>query len=427
MKANPGDRVKLFTKTEVLEGFLMPNERDFIILKLDTGYNICFAKKSVKKISVVKKHVSKESVQKSLPERYGLPKVSILHTGGTIASKVDYNTGAVIARFTPDELLGMFPELNNIIRVSSRLVRNMWSEDMRFAHYNILADEIAREIKNGAEGIIITHGTDFLHYTAAALSFMFESLSVPVLLVGAQRSSDRGSSDAAMNLICAAEFIAKTDFAGVAVCMHETSSDENCIIISGVNVRKNHSSRRDAFEPVNALPLARINFDLKKIQLLKNDYAKKSSSSPSFKKFNEKIRVGLFKFHPNCFAEELNFFRKCQGLVLEGSGLGHAPINVIDVQTKEHKKILLSLGRLAKKIPVFMSTQAVHGEIDMNVYSTGRKLLEIGVLGNYSSMAPETAFVKLAWLLSNYPKKEVFLLMEKNLRGELSHSLPYVK
>jgi len=88
---------------------------------------------------------------------------------------------------------------------------------------------------------------------------MLENLNIPVILVGAQRSSDRGSSDAFLNLVCAAHFIAKVDFSGAGICMHEPSSDDSCLILPACKTRKMHTSRRDAFKAINGNIIAKIN------------------------------------------------------------------------------------------------------------------------------------------------------------------------
>ena len=257
--AREGDKVEVIAKDGTTKGTLMPSQKDaLVIIKLESGYNKAVLKEKVRDIKVIEPyHPLAQKIVEESPIQ-GLPTIAILHTGGTIASKVDYRTGAVTARSSPSELLEMFPELKEIANLRSRLVSNMWSEDMRFGHYNIMADAVMEEIKKGCKGVIITHGTDTLHYTAAALSFMFESLPVPIILVGSQRSSDRGSSDAVMNLICAARFIAYSEFAEVAICMHASSEDTECVILPGTKTRKMHSSRRDAFKAVNTIPWAKV-------------------------------------------------------------------------------------------------------------------------------------------------------------------------
>ena len=199
---NTGDTVKITTSSETIKGKIMLSTDKNIIIKLDSGYNIGIKKQKIKSIIIEKGYQPKKQKTKKIPIKKDLPTISILHTGGTIASKIDYETGAVIAKFTPEELIGMVPELKDIANIKCKFVANIQSESMRFPHYNLIAKAIEKEIKETKpKGIIITHGTDTLHYTSAALSFILENLSIPIILVGAQRSSDRGSSDSHMNLI----------------------------------------------------------------------------------------------------------------------------------------------------------------------------------------------------------------------------------
>jgi glutamyl-tRNA(Gln) amidotransferase subunit D len=389
------------------------------VIKLANGYNIGIAKRNIKgSVSVAKAKVVVEEEKPASATDAKLPLISLLHTGGTIASKVDYDTGAVIARFTPEDILELFPELKTIANINSRLISNMLSENMRFAHYNLIARAVEEEIKKGAKGIIVTHGTDTLHYTAAALSFILENLSVPVVIVGSQRSSDRPSSDSPANLLSAAVFITHCNAGGVFVCMHENMNDDKCLIIEGVNARKMHSSRRDAFRPINKGLVARIDYANKKIEWLKD--LKKPEAKLELKFFNENIRIGFVKSHPSMYSDELENYKNYDGLVIEGTGLGHMGISEVDLHTKENKEIGMVLKELAEKMPVVMSSQTVYGRIDMNVYSTGREQLEMGIMGNYTDMTPETAFIKLAWLISNYKQDQVRELFDINIRGEIS-------
>jgi glutamyl-tRNA(Gln) amidotransferase subunit D len=444
-----GSRVRILQGPLSHEGMLMPNTTaEMIVLKLDSGYNIGILPSKITDIIVEDQphannhqpiaHGSAAHPSSAHQSSDAKPIISILHTGGTIASKVDYDTGGVIARYSPQELIDMFPELESFATIRSRLVRNMWSEDMRFAHYNIIAEEIAQEIKAGSQAIIITHGTDTLHYTAAALAFMLEHLPVPVILVGSQRSSDRASSDSAINLLSAVYFASThLEFKQVAICMHENSGDEWCSLLPGTKSRKMHSSRRDAFKAINTQPLARINLSAKKIECTSSYHttypdattSADDANSPlpahglfSVRPFNETIKVGLFKVHPNMYAHEISCFKGYAGLIIEGVGIaGNLPINEIDKETTENTRIahavltLISEGTL-----VAATTQTIHGSINMNVYSTGRKMQDMGILGNYTDMTPETAYIKLAWLLSNYSPAQARQLYTVNLRGEIS-------
>ena len=425
----PGDKVKVVTAEQTFEGTLMPNEEtDALVLKLTNGYNIGIDKKSIKKIQVLEAYKPNSSGSHPIKANPSLPTISILHTGGTIASKVDYQTGGVIARFEPEELLGNFPELDGIANIKSRLVSRMFSEDIRFIHYQLMIKAIKEEIAQGVDGIILTHGTDTLGYSAAALAFAIENSPIPILLVGAQRSSDRGSSDAAMNLICAASFITKTDFSGVAICMHWNTDDRDAVILPPCKTRKLHSSRRDAFRAVNDTPIAKVSYPTKQVTFLKKDYLKKDKArKPIIKdKFSEK--VAIVKIHPNMVPKQFSFFKGYQGLVIEGTGLGHAPVGIPNEHCKIHGKILKAIRELAKKGTVaVMTSQTIFGRVAMHVYSNAIALVNAGVIPG-EDMLTETAFIKLSWLLGNYKDKgEVKKLIGANLRGEINERLPLEK
>lgn len=425
--AKPGDRVKITRKKGSEEGILMPSSnKNIILLKLDNGYNIGFEKKEVTKMSVLK---SKETEQKkSLPKiikNPNLPTIAILHTGGTIASKVDYRTGGVAAEFAPEELISLFQELQQIANIESELIAQMWSDDLRFAHFSLIAKAIERQVSKKVKGIIIGMGTDNLAVAAAALSFIVEKSPIPIILVGAQRSSDRGSSDAAMNLICAAEFITKTDFGGVAICMHEHASDATCAILPACKTYKLHSSRRDAFQAVNSAALARVDYQTRKITFLQNGYPKCAEKLILKPKMEDK--VGLLKIHVSMFPEQFSFFKdkRYKGLIIEGTGLGHTPGQAPNKESIIHKKIYPAIKRLVDSgCAVVMTTQCIFGGVNMNVYDKGRDLMGLGIISGRDMLA-NTALVKLSWLLANHPRKEIEKLMGENLRGEINPQIQY--
>lgn len=424
LEAKPGDRVRITTKQATEEGLLMPSpESHVILLKLDNGYNMGFAKKEVTKIAVVKKaSAEKKAPQKIIPAKQ-LPTIAILHTGGTIASKVDYRTGGVVSAFSPAELVSMFPELQQVANIESELVAQMWSDDLRFAHFALIAKAIEKYVKHGVKGVIIGMGTDNLAVAAAALAFIVEQTPVPIVLVGAQRSSDRGSSDAAMNLICAAEFVAKADYGGVAICMHESAQDTACVILPPCKTYKLHSSRRDAFKAINAGPLARVEYQTRKITYLQANCPPRATQLVLRPKMEEK--VGLLKVHVNMFPEQFSFFTGYKGLVIEGTGLGQTPGQVPNPQAALHKKIYPALKKVIDSgCVVVMTTQCLFGSVNMNVYDKGRDLLQLGVISG-KDLLGNTALVKLSWLLANYPKKEVTRLLQENLRGEMNERLGY--
>ncbi|MDD5163296.1 MAG: Glu-tRNA(Gln) amidotransferase subunit GatD [Candidatus ainarchaeum sp.] len=422
-KLKEGDFVEAVFGEETVLGTIIPgNETGIVFLKLKSGYNIGLSPgkiSSIKKISQGMKTAKPQTTE--IKQNTSLPKISILHTGGTIASRVNYETGGVFASFSPEDLLSMFPELGKIANFESTLVSNIMSEDMRFSDYKTIAKAIEKEIKKGVKGIILGHGTDTLGYTSAALAFALENCPVPILLVGAQRSSDRGSSDAAMNLICAASFIAKTDFAGVAICMHHSNSDDACAILPACKTRKMHTSRRDAFKAINDSPIALVDYKTGEINFLKKDYPRKTAENfkarPDFEE-----KTGFLYSHPNMSVKEFSFFKenKSKGLVIAGTGLGHIPI-----ATKEHAKNLEIIKSLVKSgCVVCMASQCLFGRVHPTIYANLRKVSGIGVI-YCEDMLPETAFVKLAWLLGNYKDKEkIKELMQKNLCGEINERTP---
>ncbi len=414
--ADPGDKVKVTTADSVVEGILMPNEEsDSVVVKMSSGYNVGIDPKTVKKIDVVSKATTPTEKKGSVKVNPKLPTIAILHTGGTIASKVDYKTGGVISTFSPEEIVALMPELKDIANIKSVLVSNMMSEDMRLDNYQTIAKAIVDQIKDKVDGVIVGHGTDTLHVTSAALAFMFEELPIPVIMVGSQRSSDRGSSDAAMNLVCAAEFIANSDFAGVGVCMHENMEDNTCVVLPGTKVRKFHTSRRDAFKAVNAKPIARVDYKTKKVWFVDQDYSRKGGKVVLKDKLEEK--VGILRTYCGMNRELIDVFTKkgYKGLILEGTGIGHAPTNV--GKNLENYEALQDF--MKKGGTVVLTSQCIFGAVHPFIYTNCRRLHNIGVIYG-KDMLTDTAYVKLSWLLGN--KMDV-KLMSKNLRGEIKERL----
>lgn len=411
-----GALVEFEYNEEKVKGTIIPSNDDTLMVKLSSGYNAGFTIIDIKGMKVLgeAKMVGKAKTI-TVEKNPSLPRIAVLHTGGTIASRVNYSTGGVIASFDLDDLLTMFPELARIANIESVFVSNMMSEDMRAKDFEKISNTVVEQIKRGVRGIIIGHGTDMLGYSAAALSFELENCPLSVLIVGAQRSSDRGSSDAAMNLICAATFITKTNFKGVATCLHNSANDDNCAIISGTKVRKMHTSRRDAFKPVNDTPIALIDYRTKEIKWLK-DRAQYEQTKGAFKllnKFEEK--VGILKMHPFVSEKELEFYKKekYRGLVIEGTGLGHTPIRENDSFVKKIKE-LVDAG-----VIVAVTSQCLNGRVNPNVYTNLRKVAAAGAI-YCEDMLPETALMKLSWLLGNYSPKEAKEMLTKNLRGEIT-------
>jgi glutamyl-tRNA(Gln) amidotransferase subunit D len=356
---------------------------------MKNGYNIGISLERTERLEVIGEGEKPHFTKPSPPAIHnGLPKVAIISTGGTIASRVDYRTGAVQPALTAADLASVVPELSSIAEIDARILFSEYSENIGPTHWKVLAEEVDRRIANGTEGVVISHGTDTLHYTAAALSFALANLPVPVLLVGAQRSSDRPSSDAASNLTGAVALAARADLATVGVAMHRDLSDHIIIAHRGTRVRKCHTSRRDAFKSINSAPLA--SYDLKTGQIeMTNGTQKRDGSRRLVLKSRFDQKAYLFKFYPgfNISIIDSAVSEGARGIVVEGTGLGHVSGHLFDSIKKA----------LKQEVPVFMTSQTIWGRVDMNVYNTGRDLLNLGVTP-LEDMIPETAVVKLMWV-----------------------------
>lgn len=263
-----------------------------------------------------------------------------------------------------------------------------------------------------------------MHYTSAALSFMLQNLPVPVILVGAQRSSDRGSSDNMVNLICSTLTAAKSDIANVTLCMHATMNDDYCFIHSGVKVRKLHSSRRDAFKSVNAKPFAKVLFKDRKIEYLRDDYLKRDGKRKVSLDVKMNPDVALIYIHPGVKSEFIESLKKhYDGIVIAGTGLGHVSTNPSN--DKFAKSILPALKSLIdSNIPVVIAPQTIYGRLNLNVYQAGRMLDEIGIIGNLCDWLPEVALVKLMFVLGHAKKMDkIKEMMLANIAGEVSERI----
>jgi glutamyl-tRNA(Gln) amidotransferase subunit D len=412
MEFEEGDRIQIEKGKVVYEGIVMPSTTRHIVLKMKSGYNAGIDPVNAV-ITLLEKKALKETASSAasgkIPmEGHGLPKVSILSTGGTIASKIDYRTGAVTARFSADDILKAMPELRKIADFSGKAIYNILSENMRAEYWQELAREIAGEIAKGADGIIVAHGTDTMMYTAAAISFMIET-PVPIVFVGSQRSADRPSSDNAMNAICAA-LVAVSDIAEVTVVMHSEESDSTCAIHRGTKVRKMHTSRRDAFHSVNGKPLGYV--DYRSMQLkISGDHVKRGEKELKLKEAIDP-RCALVKFTPGASPDILSYYVDAgyHGIVIEGTGLGHVSTEWIPRIGKA-----VSCG-----IPVVITSQCLHGRVCDRVYDTGRDMLRAGAIEGEDMLA-EVALVKLMWALGQSDDPALIAeMIKRNIAGEIS-------
>lgn len=406
-----GDEIEIVRGGRVHRGTLMPHH-DFsdpaiVTVKLSSGYNVGLLLDDESKVKVVSKKQTRDSIRRSLPSDDSKKDVAFLGTGGTIASYVDYRTGAVHPAKSAEELAFSVPELMDLCNVRARVLYSIYSENMEVAHWQGLAKAAADELNSGASGVIIPHGTDTMGFTSAALSFMLRCLSGPVVCVGSQRSSDRPSSDATMNLLAATRLCVSSDLGEVVVVMHGDISDTYCVAHRGVKVRKMHSSRRDAFKSVNSEPLARVEGEDVSFT---SEYARRTAGPVEVMDRMNK-RVSMLHFYPGFEPEHFETISgKVDGLIIAGTGLGHVSDRLIEPIRKA----------VRDGVFVGVTTQCLQGTVNLNVYSTGRDMASAGALP-LGDMLPETAYVKLMWVLGQTTEQEeVRTLMLKDLAGEMA-------
>ena len=428
-KVSVGDTIRVKTNDDEFTGILMPRyelaDENHIVIKLKSGYNIGIKTANIQSITKIiqgsGQNVSVETFKKEhLKEGKVLPKIALISTGGTITSKIDYRTGGVSSALSASELYASIPELEKYASIDTDVILNEYSENLKPEHWTMIANKIAEKVKSNMYcGIIVSHGTDTMHYTASALSFALQNLPIPVVIVGAQRSSDRPSSDAALNLISATIFATKSQFSGVFVAMHASPSDETIACHVGTRVRKNHTSRRDAFESIDITPVAMIKGDKIEIQTEQSEIKlqKRNADSSSFlvkPDFNSKVI--LLKYHPG-FDPHLITHAIMSGykaIIVEGTGLGHIS-----------RECFPQIQNAVKSgVMIFMTSQCIWGRIKMTVYDTGRDLLAMGVIP-LSNMTSETATVKAMWVLANYKDIEsAKKMMQENIANEITLVIP---
>lgn len=440
---SPGDWVVVITHTgDTFQGTLMPRyasmDKKHVVLKLKSGYNLGISSSKVKSVSKSghdlglatnlvddakpRLQIWKENVQP-------VHKIALIGTGGTIASKVDYRTGGVSAALSVSEIYDAVPELRKYAPIEADFMFNEYSENLEPHHWTLIANRIAEKVRSGGfRGIVVSHGTDTMHYTAAALSFALHNLPIPVVLVGSQRSSDRPSSDAALNLLGATIFSIESPYTGVFIAMHGSTSDDFISCHLGTRVRKNHTSRRDAFESIDRLPIATVKNAVLKIQsqFVKMEIPKRSYNDDAViseglennfeveSKFDP--RVTLIKYYPGLDPNLIAYAVKTgsRAIVLEGTGLGHVG-----------RKFFPEISKAIKSgVLIFMTSQCIWGRTNMKVYDTGRDLIELGVVP-LEDITPETAVVKAMWVMANsHDNAEAVRMMGKNIANEISLTSP---
>jgi glutamyl-tRNA(Gln) amidotransferase subunit D len=417
-KGVPGDYVEIHLTKLIYEGILLEvpeTEKGIVLLKLDSGYNIGFNRKDILKIVLVKKAKEKKE-EIEIKKDSSKPNIAFVITGGTIASRLDSKTGGVHPLQNSEDLFKFYPEVFSKVNVSKVEIPFMKaSEDMDSKDWQKIAKTVVGLLNDSnIQGIVITHGTDTLHYTSAALSFFIKNLNKPIALTYSQRSSDRASSDADLNLQCAS-LVAISDIAEVSLVGHASSNDDFCYAMPGAKVRKLHTSRRDAFKVVNGKPFAKVFLD--KIEILSEYKLRNKNKAKLDDKFEEK--VALIKIYPGQEPDILDYYVKkgYKGIVLEMTGLGQVPTK------KARNSWTQKLKEVQRKGVVICATsQCIYGRVDPLVYSNGREILATGVI-YLEDMLSETALVKLGWVLGHSEWKKNKKIIKEKMLENVSYEL----
>ena len=419
--AKTWSKIRIETQVGISEGIILPRNKyapdGFVEIKLKNGYNIGILLDESTIIDVISQEPKMEVKFDPItpPINKSLPNLVLMGTGGTISSRLDYVTGGVIPAFQPAELFAAVPELSDVCNLETEVVYQIFSENMKPKYWLQLAQSIARKMNSGIDGVIVAHGTDTLSYTSSALAFLLKNLQTPVVCVGSQRSSDRPSSDAAMNLINAASIAGKSNMAEVVVAMLGSSAHDYGFIHRGTRVRKMHSSARHAFRSIDTPPMGMIREN--EISMFTSDYQKRPVNkieTTAVKNIEEK--VGLIYAYPGMPTDLLDYYldKNYKGMVIAGTGLGHVPSDLLN-----------SLARAQDaKVPVVMTVQTLWGFTGMDVYENGREIQSYGVIPG-QNMLPEVAVTKLAWILGNYSNEtEITKLISTNIAGEITLGEP---
>ena len=313
----------------------------------------------------------------------------MLGTGGTIASRLDYRTGAVIPAFTPGELYGAVPELADIANLTTKKLSacsaRTWAGAVQgIGHRNRRGDRQGGRRHN--------HRPRHRHHVAYRGHSQLHGAeqSRADSLGGQPASSDRPSSDAALNLMNAVRTAAECDIAEVMLCMFGPTSDNYNLLHRGTRCRKMHSSYRSTFRTVGATPLATVsrypNAGGSHFKYITNDFLRRDKSRlPVINPvFEEKVTIQYY--YPNFNPDIIDGLTAMgyRGIVIAGTGLGHV-----------NKPLYPAIKRAIQKgVTVVMTVQTLWGFAQMYVYDTGRDLLDLGIIP-LDNMLPETAYMKL--------------------------------
>ncbi|MCK5474789.1 MAG: asparaginase, partial [Candidatus Aenigmarchaeota archaeon] len=322
-------------------------------------------------------------------------KILVIGTGGTIAA-IQTEEGLRPA-YKTEELISFFPEVSQIANVEGTMLFNLDSTNIQPHHWTQIAEEIKKQYEK-YDGFVITHGTDTMQYTSAALSFMLQNLGKPVVLTGSVKAIGEGS-DAKQNFIDSV-IVASSDIKEVCIVFHGK-------IIKGCKARKitNEATKvtnedLDVYSSINFHLIGEMIGTLKENKRRKvvfdENYNGLGCSGKNLKVLSkiDNKEVLLIKIYPGFMPEVFNKLTNFKGILIEAYGPGNIPF--------EENSILKKIEMLlSKNIPVFIATQNTFGEVNMELYEVGQKALKAGAIP-CRDMTSETALVKLMWILGNF-------------------------
>ena len=338
--------------------------------------------------------------------------VLLIYTGGTIGMKEDPRTGAL----TPFDLKGTVDEAPELRKLAMRIDSHTFTplidaSDIEPSLWQALARLLAQKY-DAYDGFVILHGTDTMAYSASALSFMLDNLSKPVVFTGSQLPIGRPRTDGKENLISAVEIATAKDSEGRAM-VPEVCICFNSQLFRGNRSKKVNATGFDAFCSPNYPPLATAGINIK----YNNGFIHRGQQDWHGLSIHTELdtRVSILKVHPGITGQAVRDILLGTGsraVILETYGSGNAISKpwFLDIirEASESGKIILNV------------TQCLSGEVDMDIYATGRSLKEAGVVSGHD-ITTEAALGKLFYLMGTYAENDrVKMLLDKNLKGEIS-------
>lgn len=407
-----GDLVNIKIDNQEFNGEFIKTDENLLIVKLKSGYDIALEHKDINSVSLIEKNKIEKENKTTLEVKTKGADLTLITTGGTISSKIDYKTGGVSPSVDSSYYFKIAPGLKDLGKIAVVSLMQKLSENMLPSDWVNIAREAYSSIQEGSKGVIVTSGTDTMHFASSAMSFILNPLSVPIVFTGSQRSTDRGSSDASTNLLMSAVTAKNFDVGESVICMHANLNDEYNYILRGNKARKMHTERRDAFRPINMKPLAKVYPDGRFIDVLDERIRKNNIT-----RLNDKIdsKVKLIYSYPSMEGDIIDYYveNKVHGIVIAATGFGNLPL--------EEKTIIPSLKNAENKgIPITVTSQTVYGTTNKFVYSTLREISKFENIIYVGDMTTETAFVKMMFALGQSKNlKDVKKLMLNPLAGEM--------